>query len=202
MRAVFIRHAQSTGNVGVPCGDLSQIELTERGRQQAVDLSKAWVKSPTLIVTSPYLRTQQTAQPTIERFSDVPVEIWSIQEFTYLEPARWNGTLPADRRPHIDAYWNTADPEYCDGQGAESFGDLLRRVENTLERLAELPSSANVLVFAHSQFIQALRICILHRSETDAQKMQLFRESREKFLIRNAEPVFLEKKATGELLLT
>ena len=36
-----------------------------------------------------YLRTQQTAQPTIERFPEVPVAVWPIQEFTYLEPSRW-----------------------------------------------------------------------------------------------------------------
>ena len=31
MRAVFIRHGQSTGNAGIPCHDLSAIELTELG---------------------------------------------------------------------------------------------------------------------------------------------------------------------------
>jgi hypothetical protein len=37
-------------------------------------------------VTSPHLRTQQTTAPTIERFPDVPVEVWPIEEFTYLQP--------------------------------------------------------------------------------------------------------------------
>ena len=36
---------------------------------------------------------QQTAAPTIARFPGVPVEVWPIEEFTYLQPARWNGTL-------------------------------------------------------------------------------------------------------------
>ena len=111
MRVVFIRQAQSTGNIGVPRDDLSQLELTEQGRQQAMELSTAWMKPPTFIVTSPYLRTRQRARSTIERYPDVPVEIWPIHEFTYLEPTCWNGTLPACR-PHVDAYWNTADPEY------------------------------------------------------------------------------------------
>ena len=35
MRAIFIRHGESTGNAGVPCHDLATIELTERGRGQA-----------------------------------------------------------------------------------------------------------------------------------------------------------------------
>src|SRR3546814_3843683 len=35
MRAIFIRHGESTGNAGVPCHDLAAIELTERGHEQA-----------------------------------------------------------------------------------------------------------------------------------------------------------------------
>ena len=33
MRAIFIRHGESTGNAGVPCHDLAAIELTERGHE-------------------------------------------------------------------------------------------------------------------------------------------------------------------------
>tara|TARA_R110000823_G_scaffold128520_4_gene256280 strand:- start:754 stop:951 length:198 start_codon:yes stop_codon:yes gene_type:complete len=47
--------------------------------------------SPALIVTSPYTQTRQTAAPTIARFPEVSVEIWPIEEFTYLKPACWSG---------------------------------------------------------------------------------------------------------------
>lgn len=56
---------------------------------------------PTLIVTSPYLLTRQTAGVTIQRFPDVPVEVWSIDEFTYLQPSRWDGTRGSERMPHL-----------------------------------------------------------------------------------------------------
>ena len=121
MRVTFIRHGLSTGNIGIPCDDLSRVELTERGWQQAREVSDAWHGAPSLIVSSPYLRTHQTAQPTIERFPNVPV--WPIQEFTYLEPRRWNGTMSAKRKPHVEAYWRAADPEFCDGEGSEGFWD-------------------------------------------------------------------------------
>ncbi len=68
MRAVFVRHGQSTGNAGVPCHDLASIELTELGWRQAHEVARAWTDTPTLIVTSPYLRTRQTAEATIRRF--------------------------------------------------------------------------------------------------------------------------------------
>jgi broad specificity phosphatase PhoE len=84
MRATFIRHGQSTGNAGIPCHDLALLELTELGWRQSREVAASWTETPDLIVTSPYLRTQQTAAATIERFPNVPVEVWPIQEFTYL----------------------------------------------------------------------------------------------------------------------
>src|SRR3546814_12324646 len=68
MRAIFIRHGQSTGNAGVPCDDLGAIELTELGQEQAREVAASWTQAPALIVTSPYTRPRQTAAPTIARF--------------------------------------------------------------------------------------------------------------------------------------
>ncbi|WP_197423758.1 phosphoglycerate mutase family protein, partial [Novosphingobium sp. CCH12-A3] len=56
MRAIFIRHGESTGNAGVPCHDLATIELTERGHEQASAVASSWTQAPALIVTSPYTR--------------------------------------------------------------------------------------------------------------------------------------------------
>src|SRR3546814_3865095 len=51
MRAIFIRHGQSTGNAGVPCDDLGAIELTELGQEQAREVAASWTQAPALIVT-------------------------------------------------------------------------------------------------------------------------------------------------------
>ena len=117
MRAVFIRHGQSTGNAGIPSDDLSAIELTELGWQQARAVAIGWREPPSLIVTSPYVRAQQTAEPTIKRFQTYRWRSGRSRSFTYLQPSRWNGTLTRDRKPHIDRYWRTADPAFCDGAG-------------------------------------------------------------------------------------
>lgn len=193
MRAVFIRHGQSTGNAGIPCTNLATIELTEKGWNQARDVAASWDARPTLIVTSPYLRTQQTAAPTIERFPDVAVEVWPIEEFTYLQPSRWNGTLAADRAPHLERYWGEADPAYCDGEGAESFGALLGRAEAALARLAALPSSSLAFVFSHGQFIQAVRAVVTEPELDDQAKMRRFWRSGEPPVIGNAELILFER---------
>lgn len=187
MKAIFIRHGQSTGNAGVPCNDLSSIELTELGWSQAQHAARNWEECPALIVTSPYLRTQQTAAPTIERFPNVPVEVWPIEEFTYLQPSRWNGTRSAERMPHLERYWAQADPTYRDGEGAESFGMLLRRAEAALARLAALPSPSLAFVFSHGQFIQAARAVVTEPELDDRGKMCRFWRKGEPPAIGNAE---------------
>lgn len=103
----------------MPCHDLTTIDLTARGGEQARVVAASWTEASALIVTSPYTRTRQTAAPTIERFPHVPVEVWPIEELTYLRPARWNGMRSAVRMPHLERYRSEADPSYCDGEGAE-----------------------------------------------------------------------------------
>ncbi|MBB5343394.1 histidine phosphatase family protein [Tunturibacter empetritectus] len=191
MRTIFIRHGQSTGNAGIPCHDLALPELTELGWQQAREVAKSWTDTPSLIVTSPYLGTQQTAAPTIERFPEVPVEVWPVQEFTYLQPGRWNGTLSSERMPVLERYWTEADPEYCDGEGAESFAMLLYRAEEALIRLAGMAEDSLVFVFSHGQFIQAVQSIVI---DSDLSNHEIMRQFWDKGnpAIRNAELVPLE----------
>ena len=174
MRTVFIRHGQSTGNAGIPANDLASLELTELGWRQSWEVAAGWTETPTLIVTSPYLRAQQTAAATIERFSNVPVEVWPIQEFTYLEPSHWNGTRSSERMPAVERYWAEADPEYCDGEGAESFSTLLERAQAALDRLAATPEDSSIYIFSHGQFIQAVRSLVVESEMTGREKMRKF----------------------------
>lgn len=189
MRAIFIRHGESTGNAGLPCNDLATIELTERGHEQARAVAANWAEAPALIITSPYTRTQQTAAPTIARFPGVPVRVWPIEEFTYLEPARWNGTRSAERTPHLERYWSEADPDYCDGEGAESFSAMLGRCEAALTRLAAMSTGALVYVFGHGQFIQATRAIVADGHLDDRGKMRAFWRKGELPAISNGERV-------------
>jgi broad specificity phosphatase PhoE len=174
MEAIFIRHGQSTGNAGIPCNDLALLELTETGWSQARQVATNWTQIPNLIVTSPYLRTQQTAQPTIDRFLDVSVEVWPIQEFTYLQPSRWNGTRSIERLPYIEAYWRNADPDYCDGEGAESFSALLCRASDTLSRLKNMPDDSLTYIFSHGQFIQATQSLVSSHEMNEQERMRGF----------------------------
>ena len=134
MRAIFIRHGESTGNAGIPCNDLA---LKDLGWRQASEVAASWTETPDLIVTSPYLRTQQTAAPTIERFPEVPLEVWPIQEFTYLQPSRWNGTLSSERMQFIERYWAQCRSWVLGWGGCRKLQDSPRESAGSLGSFAD-----------------------------------------------------------------
>jgi broad specificity phosphatase PhoE len=147
----FIRHAESESNAGMRTEHPATIRLTDKGLEQARLTSQVFESAPDLIVTSPYLRTQTTAAPLIERFPDTPRVEWSVQEFTYLDPSHWNGTTFQERQPVAHVYWERSDPFYRDSDRAESFMDLIERVERT-KRLFLEQKVDTIVVFSHGQF--------------------------------------------------
>lgn len=159
----FIRHAESEANAGLTSSDPGAIPLTEKGRQQAIRVSKIIPETPSLIVVSPYIRTQQTAQPTLKRFPEVENQKWNIQEFTFLSPVVCQNTTASQRRLWVGEYWKRNDPLYRHGEGAESFADLLFRVQDAFRRLEKI-ENGYVLIFSHGQFIKTLILALLIKS--------------------------------------
>jgi broad specificity phosphatase PhoE len=171
----LIRHAQSAANAGLPATSPDSISLTKLGHSQAQTFADRIASAPGLVVASPFERAIHTALPLSKRFPDAPLEIWPVEEFTYLSPSRFAGTTQRDRKPVADAYWIKGDKEEIDGPGAESFVDLLRRAEMTLGRLAIFEAS-NILVFCHGQLIRCGVVHPLRRRCWHAKNMRLFRK--------------------------
>ena len=150
----LIRHAESTANVGATTSSPADIPLTDKGVEQANHIAAYFEEPPDVVVTSPFLRAQQTAAPLLRRFPNVATEQWDVQEFTYLAPERCHNTTYTQRKPMAAAYWARGEPGYCDGPGAESFADFVLRVRGTNHRIATQEAEF-VAVFTHGQFIQA-----------------------------------------------
>ena len=75
MRTIwFIRHGKSEANAGYPTLLPKIIGLIDEGYEQAKQIAQMFDKPPSLIVTSSYTRTLQTAWATYNRFSDVSIE--------------------------------------------------------------------------------------------------------------------------------
>jgi len=184
-RLFLIRHGQSWTNAGRGNIAPQDVGLTTMGNEQARRIA-AFLKdyaSLTLMVTSSYLRTKQTAEPTKREFRSVPLEEWDVQEFTYLSPAYFGYSTIHDRRPLVDAYWEQKDPTYEDedGKDSESFIQFINRVQNFIMQMNRRLNKTtlkneNIAVFSHEQFINAVLWYIKYRPTTiDAQAMMGFR---------------------------
>ena len=179
----LVRHGESAANAGIATTNPATIPLTSAGRSQAEELAGT-LERPDLIVVSPYLRTRQTAEPTISRFPNVPVEVWPVQEFTYLSPEPCIDTTAEQRRLMVEGYWRQCDPNRDDGPGAESFSMMLERVRGLRERLAAHPADS-IVVFTHGQIMQALRLLREHPSASDRELMTWFLEFDQRSPIHN-----------------
>jgi 2,3-bisphosphoglycerate-dependent phosphoglycerate mutase len=187
----MVRHGQSQSNAGAPSGDPAAIPLSATGSRQAAEIAQVFDRAPNLVVTSPFLRAQQTAQPTLDRFSLPDPEIWPVQEFTYLGRLHGRPTTGAQRKPRVDAYWNAADPSYVDDAHSESFIDVHARAHQFLAGLPNL-SGGLTTVFTHGLFMRVVLWLILTGSQpptTDS--MRRFHRFRTNYLIPNASIITL-----------
>lgn len=168
----LIRHGESEANAGLPTAEPENIKLTQKGHQQAQQIASFVTEQPSLIVTSPFYRTKQTAQPTIERFPSVPQAQWQIQEFNYLATARRKNTTLAQRIPMAEEYWQRCDPFYVDGAGAESFAQMMNRVHYLQKQIKQLQEGLYV-VFSHGMFMRIFLWSLLTNSlENSAENMR------------------------------
>ena len=160
IEAWFIRHGESISNANLPTTHPAASELTEQGEAEAMRVAQAFTTSPNLIVVSPFIRAQQTAVPTLNRFADSPTATWPVHEFTYLAATHYNGTTGSQRWPIAMEYWERNDPHYRVGPASETFTEVVARVWATISRLrqAEAPF---VAIFSHGLFIRALLWAIL-----------------------------------------
>ncbi len=164
LKVWLIRHGQSVANAGLPTESHAEVALTTLGHEQAADAAARVNERPALIVTSQFLRARDSAAPVRARWPDSPVEIWPIEEFTYLSPERCRNTTVEMRRPWATAYWERADPHYSDDAGAENFAQFVQRLAAFRARLIERASASEaaansadafVVAVGHGQFFRA-----------------------------------------------
>lgn len=196
----LIRHGQSHANAGVATDYPRTIELTDLGREQAAAIASEIESVPNAVVISPYMRTLHTAQPLLEKFerqgATVQVAEWPIQEFTYLNPVRCRGTTAVQRQSWAKEYWQRADPEWEDGDGAESYSHLMRRVREFADRLASV--NGFTIVFGHGMFFKAFLISLQYGTSATPEAMTRYRALESENPIRNAQIVQITRGNEGK----
>lgn len=157
----FIRHAESLSNAGFPTDTPHAIGLSEKGLAQAEAVAAQWQTDPDLIVVSRYSRTAYTAVPLCRLHPQVQVVELPVHELTFLAPGRYIGTTETTRREPARQYWERCDPDYCDGEGAETFRHFCERVDASLKALQEREEQ-RIAVFCHAYVIKAILWRQLH----------------------------------------
>ena len=181
----LIRHAESIANAGGTTSTPRDIPLSDRGHLQAKALADSITERPELMVLSPYIRTEETARPLLKRFPDCPVETLPIQEFTYLSISRCRNSTYEQRKPLVEEYWARCDPNYSDGDQAESLVELVNRARAFLRRIPEMEGEL-IFVFTHEQFIKTVMWEVLQLGrETGPEFMTAFRKFSTSFVIPN-----------------
>jgi len=189
MQTIFlIRHGESESSQGSRTKDPMNIMLTSQGIEQAGHIAaflQALSLPLDLIVTSPYLRTLQTAGPTLAVFRATPRQEWAVEEFTYLSSIHQIDSTIEERRPLVDAFWQRNDPFYVDGPGSESFAQFIERVQ-AFRRQVENLADKTIAVFSHEQFINAVLWSVKYSpGELSPKTMRGFRDFLNQHPIRN-----------------
>jgi len=150
----LVRHGESLSNVGERTDYPHLVRLTSRGELQASEIADTITKKPDLVIYTPYIRTQLSAKPLLEKFPTVTTEEWPLQEFTYLNPEKYHGTTRNDRKAEKLSYWQKCDPAFSDGEGSESYNEFLARIETGIKQLKN--QQGYVIVYTHGHVIRAM----------------------------------------------
>lgn len=184
----LIRHAQSVGNANGRTRSHASIELTDEGKQQAQALALTLPHADRILI-SPFLRTLQTAEPTLLR-DQIEPEVMNIEEFSYLSDTKFQNTTLDERMPYVKRYWSDAEIDYLDADDAESFRTFYARVQAFIIFLDKAKSNytqKNMLVFTHGQFLTLFKLIAYDQRALSKELMQDFRQRMLEHPIKNAE---------------
>ncbi len=196
----FVRHGESQSNAGGITMPHADIPLTDRGRAEAVELVSLLPVRPGKILSSPFLRAVDTAQPYAER-TTARVELETLLcEFDMIDPALIAGLNQSQRRPIAENFWHEADPQLQLGNDAETFEYFSRRVRTfTAEALTSLPH--NTVCFGHGIWISMLAWQLLGFPCETSRDMRLFRRFQAGFPIPNGAIYVVNELRPGEWAL-
>lgn len=186
----LIRHAESMANCGILSNEPEKIRLSAKGQQQALQLAQSIKKAPQLIVVSPFLRTLETAQPLLDRWPNVPLQTWPIQELVYLSPNRYAAATPSEQHLMKETYWQHLDPFFYDGQDTETFANFVERINNFHLRLAVCDGFT--LIIGHGQFFKAYLLALQQPYTATKEWMEYFHNEEISQPLRNCEIIKLE----------
>lgn len=172
MKKIYlIRHAESESNVGGIFEHNKLVKLTENGKQQARDLVEV-LEKPDRIIVSKYIRTQETAEPLIQKYSDVDTHMWlDTHEFDYLDRKPFLDQPKAVFEEYAKKYWNDRDAHVRLLENGETFQEFVDRVHNVILKMDKLEGIN--YIFTHGIFIMIFTLLVKYYSREKYDKERL-----------------------------
>lgn len=184
-RLWIVRHGQSAGNVardhaesvGAPLIELehrdADVPLSALGMRQSQALAE-WVKDlspahqPTLLMSSPYKRSRQTADAVmsvLERPQDELLvdERLREKEFGVLDRYTRKGII--DKFPELAEQRKLVGKFYFRAPGGESWCDVVFRLRSVISDLQRNHAGERVMIVAHQVIVNCFRYLIERMDE-------------------------------------
>ncbi len=150
----FVRHGESVANLSDRNGDKRPEDadrLSEHGWEQARGLGRRLQgEGLELIVASPMIRAQETAQG-IAEVLELPIET-DEDLFEVRQSDAFYAASPDYGDTGTLRWMPGADPSYAE-PGAESFDDIVARVRRVQERLGEKAAERRMVAVSHHNFL-------------------------------------------------
>lgn len=156
MHLYVIRHGETWANAEHRYLGALDPQLTERGREQALTLSKELPDGIDALIVSPRLRAQQTAQ-ILNR--ELHLELVTMDRFRERDVGVFEGLTQAQAKALHPALWaqNITRQWAAGPTGGESIAEVVTRVHQGLVELAERYPSSGVLLVAHGFVAKVVR---------------------------------------------
>lgn len=159
-RLVLSRHGQTVWHRENRYAGISDIDLTDTGREQGARLADwAAAHRPDTVACSPLRRARETAGPAAQALGVSPLVLPELRELDFgIAEGRTIGELEQDDAGMVERF--RADPVAHPFPGAESPLAAADRATAALRELAEAAGDGTVLVVAHNTLLR-LALCRL-----------------------------------------
>ena len=154
-RIIFARHGQTEWNLAVRFQGKTNVQLTDKGKQQAGALAERLSSWPLEVVyTSPLDRALFTAEAVAAKHNLTPIILPELQEIDF---ASWEGqSIPNLDKEQHQAYslWR-ADPFFNPPKGAETWEHLHNRMIRAVKIILD-GSYKRIAVISHGGIMRAM----------------------------------------------
>jgi alpha-ribazole phosphatase len=162
----LVRHGETVWNEERRYIGLTDLSLSEKGREQADRLAQWLANKPIeVIFSSPLKRSRETAEIIASKFN---LEVVILSELREIDFGEWEGLTYAEIKGRfgdlIDRWLK--DASLVDIPAGENWSDVMERVSSFLSKVATTTQDVGVAV-THGGLIKALVVKVLGMKATE-----------------------------------